>query len=67
VKTIKIRKIPYKQAKSEIALYFNDHHGEEITPSDLEEALGIEFESASLICKVLARENQIKEGELDGA
>ena len=60
MKTIKIRKIPYKQAKSEIALYFNDHHGEEISPTDIEEALGIEFETASLICLELVNENQIK-------
>jgi len=60
MKTIKIRDIPYDQAKREIISYYEEHHGEEISPSDIEEALGIEFEMASAICYELVKENQIK-------
>ena len=60
MKTVEVREISYEQAKSEICLYFNDHHGEEISPSDIEMALGIDFEIASAICIELVNEEQIK-------
>ena len=57
---IELRDIPYEDAKAEIKQYFEDHHGEEIDGSDLQENLGIELEIAIQICDELEREGAIK-------
>lgn len=55
-----IRELSYKEAKKEIRKYFKTHHGQDITPADIEDSLGIEFELASRVCIDLEKEGQIK-------
>lgn len=57
---IELKDISYEEAKHEIAEYFEAHHGQNIDPADLQEALGIEIEIAIQACEELEKEGKIK-------
>lgn len=59
-KEIILRDISRSQAKREVAEFFENHHGENIDPADLEEALGIDIMLAVEICDELENEGKIK-------
>jgi hypothetical protein len=55
-----LRDIPYRDAKKLIVEYFEGHHGEEIDPADIQDALGIDVLTASRICEELEKEGKIR-------
>lgn len=55
-----LRNISYYQAKVEIRQYFNEHHGKEINPADIQGVLGIDVWMAIDICNELEGEGKIK-------
>lgn len=57
---LEIRDVPFDQAKEEIAAYFKEHHGEVVDAADLQEALGIDIETAIQACEELEEEGRIK-------
>ena len=61
MKTIKLRKISYEQAKKEIKEYFKNHHGKKIDAADIQENLHINICDAIGILDVLEAEGNIEE------
>ena len=57
---LEIRDIPRDQAKQEIKDYFEAHHGEDIYPSDVMEALFLDYDLISELCNELQREGKIE-------
>ena len=50
-KFLKIREIPREQAKEEVRAFFKAHHGEAIYPSDVMEALSLDYDLVYEICE----------------
>ena len=59
-KFLKIREIPREQAKEEVRAFFKAHHGETIYPSDVMEALSLDYDLVYEICEELEQEGKIK-------
>jgi hypothetical protein len=57
---LEIREVSKKQAKKEIRKFFKDHHGEQIYPSDIMEALAIDYDLVYEICEELEKSGEIK-------
>lgn len=57
---LQLREIPREQAKEEIRKFFQDHHGEAIYPSDILEALHLDYDLVYEICEELEKEGKIK-------
>jgi hypothetical protein len=57
---LEIREIQREQAKEEVQTYFKEHHGETIYPSDIMEALSLDYELVYEICEELEREGMVK-------
>ena len=57
---LEIREIPRKQAKEEVRAFFKAHHGEAIYPSDVMEALSLDYDLVYEICEELEKEGNIK-------
>jgi hypothetical protein len=55
-----LRDIPRKKAKTEIARFFKQHHGEVIYPSDVAEALSLNYLLVEEIIKELIDDGEIK-------
>jgi cell division protein FtsB len=59
-KFLKIREIPKDQAKEEIRAFFKKHDGEAIYPSDVMEALYLDYDLVYEICEELEKEGMVK-------
>lgn len=59
-KFLEIRDIPRDQAKEEVRAFFESHHGETIYPSDVMEALSLDYDLVYEICEELEKEGNIK-------
>lgn len=59
-KFLEIREIPREQAKEEVRAFFKAHHGETIYPSDVMEALSLDYDLVYEICEELEQEEKIK-------
>jgi len=59
-KFLEIREIPREQAKEEIRVFFKEHHGEVFYPSDIMEALSIDYDLVYEICEELEKEGMVK-------
>ena len=59
-KFLEIREIPREQAKEDIRAFFKAHHGEAIYPSDVMEALSLDYDLVYEICEELEQEGKIK-------
>lgn len=59
-KMLQLREIPRDQAKEEIRKFFQDHHGESIYPSDILQALHLDYDLIYEICEELEKEGKIK-------
>lgn len=59
-KILEIREIPREQAKEEVRAFFKAHHGEAIYPSDVMEALSLDYDLVYEICEELEQEGKIK-------
>jgi len=59
-KILGIREIPREQAKEEVRAFFKAHHGEAIYPSDVMEALSLDYDLVYEICEELEQEGKIK-------
>jgi hypothetical protein len=57
---LEIREIPREQAKEEIRAFFKDRHGEAIYPSDIMEALSLDYDLVYEICEELEKEGMVK-------
>jgi len=57
---LEIREIPREQAKKEIKAYFEAHHGQNIYPSDLMDALRLDYNLVWELCNELEKEEKIK-------
>lgn len=57
---LEIREIPREQAKEEVRIYFKQHHGEAIYPSDIMEALSLDYDLVYEICEELEKEGMVK-------
>jgi len=57
---LEIREIPRKQAKDEIRAFFKSHDGETIYPSDIMEALALDYDLVYEICEELEEEGKVK-------
>lgn len=55
-----VRDIPREQAKEEVRAFFKDHHGKAIYPSDVMEALSLDYDLVYEICEELEREGAVK-------
>jgi len=58
---LEIREIPREQAKEEVRAFFKAHHGEAIYPSDVMEALSLDYDLVYEICEELEKEGNIKD------
>jgi len=58
-KVIKLREVPYGEAKKEIAKYFLDHDGEEIGYEELQDALRLDIKTIVAVCDEFVREGRI--------
>lgn len=59
-KFLEIREIPREQAKEEVRAFFKAHHGEAIYPSDVMEALSLDYDLVYEICEELEKEGMVK-------
>jgi hypothetical protein len=59
-KFLEIREIPRDQAKEEIRAFFKAHDGEAIYPSDVMEALSLDYDLVYEICEELEKEGMVK-------
>jgi hypothetical protein len=59
-KFMEIREIPRDQAKEEVRAFFKAHDGEAIYPSDVMEALSLDYDLVYEICEELEKEGKIK-------
>jgi|WetSurMetagenome_2_1015567.scaffolds.fasta_scaffold425457_3 DUF971 family protein len=59
-KILEIREISREQAKEEIRAFFKAHHGESIYPSDVMEALALDYDIVYEICEELEKEGAVK-------
>ena len=59
-KILEIREIPRDQAKEEIRAFFKAHDGEAIYPSDVMEALSLDYDLVYEICEELEKEGMVK-------
>ncbi|MFZ0052957.1 MAG: hypothetical protein WAK96_14365 [Desulfobaccales bacterium] len=59
-KFLEIREIPREQAKEEIRAFFKTHHGKNIYPSDVMEALSLDYDLVYEICEELEKEGMVK-------
>jgi len=59
-KFLEIREIPRDQAKEEIRAFFKAHDGETIYPSDVMEALSLDYDLVYEICEELEKEGMVK-------
>lgn len=59
-KFVEIREIPSDQAKEEIRAFFKAHDGEAIYPSDVMEALSLDYDLVYEICEELEKEGAVK-------
>ncbi|MBU4233909.1 MAG: hypothetical protein KKD99_04325 [Proteobacteria bacterium] len=59
-KFLEIREIAREQAKEEVRAFFKEHHGEAIFPSDVMEALSLDYDLVYEICEELEREGAVK-------
>jgi len=57
---LEIREIPREQAKEEVRAFFKAHHGEAIYPSDVMEALCLDYDLVYEICEELEKEGMVK-------
>jgi len=59
-KFLEIREIPREQAKEEIRAFFKAHHGDAIYPSDVMEALALDYDLVYEICEELEKDGAVK-------
>jgi hypothetical protein len=59
-KVLEVREIPREQAKEEIRAFFRDHHGKAIYPSDVMEALSLDYDLVYGICEELEKDGAVK-------
>jgi hypothetical protein len=59
-KVLEVREIPREQAKEEIRAFFKDHHGKAIYPSDVMEALSLDYDLVYELCEELEREGMVR-------
>lgn len=57
---LEIRDLSREQAKKEVRAFFKAHHGETIYPSDVMEALSLDYDLVYEICEELEQEGKIK-------
>ncbi|MBM4275932.1 MAG: hypothetical protein FJ134_15955 [Deltaproteobacteria bacterium] len=57
---LEIREIPREQAKKEVRAFFEAHHGKAIYPSDVMEALALDYDLVYEICEELEKEGAVK-------
>ena len=54
-----LRKIPYGEAKREIAEFFSEHENEEFTYEELQDSLNLDMKTIRSVCKELIGEGKI--------